>query len=144
MFDFKQPEIEDKKWVDDCFKYVKSYNCEYTFGNLFVWSTSYFTKICEYNGFMLCRWGRDNDIKYSVPIGNGDFRDAVEKLIDDAESNGIELQIYGVTENYKKLFDEYFPGRFSYSYDEGFNDYIYSVEKMAELKGKNITESATI
>ena len=136
MLDFKQPEIEDKKWVDDCFKYVKSYNCEYTFGNLFVWSTSYFTKICKYNGFMLCRWGRDNDIKYSVPIGNGDFRDAVEKLIDDAESNGIELQIYGVTENYKKLFDEYFPGRFSYSYDEGFNDYIYSVEKMAELKGK--------
>ena len=73
---------------------------------------------------------------YSVPIGTGDFKDAVEQIIHDAQALELVPTIYGVTENYKKLIDKYFPGQFSYAYDDGYNDYIYSVEKMAELKGK--------
>ncbi len=136
MLSFKKPTIEDKQWVDECLKYVNSFNCEYTFGNLLVWSTSYLTTICRYKDFLLCRWGRNNDYMYSVPIGKGDFKDAVEQIINDAKSFHITPVIYGVTENYKKMIDKYFPNRFSYEYDEGYNDYIYSVEKMAELKGK--------
>lgn len=136
MLDFKKPVIEDKQWVDRCLENVKSYNCEYTFGNIFLWSTSYSTMICKYKDFMLCRWGRKNDIKYSVPIGSGDFKEAVEVLISDAKENNIPFSIYGVTEYYKELLEEYFPGKFTYQYDEGYNDYIYSVKKMAELSGK--------
>lgn len=136
MLSFKKPTIEDKQWVDECLKYVNSFNCEYTFGNLLVWSTSYLTTICKYKDFLLCRWGRNNNYMYSVPIGKGDFKDAVEQIISDAKSFHITPVIYGVTENYKKLIDKYFPDCFSYEYDEGYNDYIYSVEKMAELKGK--------
>lgn len=136
MLSFKKPTIEDKQWVDECLKYVNSFNCEYTFGNLLVWSTSYLTTICKYKDFLLCRWGRNNNYMYSVPIGKGDFKDAVEQIINDAKSFHITPVIYGVTENYKKLIDKYFPNRFSYEYDEGYNDYIYSVEKMAELRGK--------
>lgn len=136
MLDFKKPVIDDKQWVDECLKSVKSFNCEYTFGNLFVWSTSYYTTICKYKNFLLCRWDKEGDYKYSVPIGSGDFKDAVAQILDDAASCGIKPRIFGVTENYKKLIDESFPDKFSYEYDDGYNDYIYSVEKMAELKGK--------
>lgn len=136
MLEFRKPVIEDKKWVDECLKNVKSYNCEYTFGNIFLWSTSYKTTICKYKDFMLCRWGDKDNIKYSVPIGKGDFKDAVCHLIEDAKELGIKFSIYGVTEYYKALLDEFFPNCFSYRYDEGFNDYIYSVDKMAELRGK--------
>lgn len=136
MLDFKKPVIEDKQWVDRCLENVKSYNCEYTFGNIFLWSTSYGTTICKYKEFMLCRWGRGNDLKYSVPIGSGDFKEAVEVLMEDAKENNLPFSIYGVTEYYKELLEEYFPGKFTFKYDEGYNDYIYSVEKMAELRGK--------
>lgn len=136
MLNFNKPVIDDKEWVDNCFKNVNSFNCEYTFGNLFVWSTSYRTAICRYKDFMLCRWGKEGDYKYSVPIGSGDFKDAVLQIIGDAKQFGEKAVIYGVTENYKKLIDKYFPGEFSYEYDEGNNDYIYSVEKMASLRGK--------
>lgn len=136
MLDFKKPIIEDKKWVDECLKHVNSFNCEYTFGNLFVWSTSYSTLICRYKDFFICRWGKNKDIKYSLPIGEGDFKDAVLQIIEDAKQVGVTPQIYGVTENYKKLLDEYFPDSFIYEYDSGNDDYIYSVEKMAYLKGK--------
>lgn len=73
---------------------------------------------------------------YSLPIGKGDFKDAVNQIILDAESNGVTPVIYGVTSNYKKLLDEHFDGKFNYKFDEGYNDYIYSTEKMANLSGK--------
>lgn len=136
MLEFKKPVIEDKEWVDACLKNVNSFNCEYTFGNLLVWRTSYSTEICRYKDFLMCRWGKKNDYMYSVPIGTGDFKDAVEQIIIDAQSFGLTPIIYGVTENYKKLMDKYFPNQFTYSGDDGYNDYIYSVEKMAELRGK--------
>lgn len=136
MLCFKTPVIEDKKWVDECLKNVNSFNCEYTFGNAYIWHTAYSTKICRYKDFFICRWGKGDDILYSLPIGKGDFKEAVEKIIADAVSLGIKPRIYGVTENYKKLLDGYFPDKFSYEYDDSMNDYIYSVEKMASLRGK--------
>ncbi|MGN1202249.1 MAG: DUF2156 domain-containing protein [Eubacterium sp.] len=136
MLDFRKPTIDDKQWVDECFKYADSFNCEYTFGNLLVWSIPYSTTICRYKNFLMCRWGKNREIMYSVPIGTGDFKDAVEQIIIDAHKLDIVPTIYGVTENYKNLLDEYFPQQFSFQYDDGYNDYIYSVEKMAELRGK--------
>lgn len=136
MLNFYKPAIDDKEWIDECLSYKNSFNCEYTFGNLFVWSTAYVTRVTHYKNFFICRWGKSPDYMYSLPIGKGDFKDAVNMLIDDAKSNGIVLQIYGVTANYKKLLDEYFPNKFTYTYDDGNFDYIYSVEKMANLRGK--------
>lgn len=136
MLEFRKPAIDDKEWVDECLKYANSFNCEYTFGNLFVWSTAYLTQICRYKDFFMCRWGRGNEIKYSVPIGNGDFKDAVEMIIKDAKENGLTPSIYGVTPYYKELLDKHFPNKFNYEYDDSYSDYIYSVEKMAQLHGK--------
>lgn len=136
MLEFRKPAIEDKEWVDECLKYANSFNCEYTFGNLFVWSTAYLTQICHYKDFFMCRWGRGKDISYSLPIGHGNFKDAVEMIIKDAKENGLTPSIYGVTAHYKELLDTYFPGEFHYEYDDSYSDYIYSVEKMAQLRGK--------
>lgn len=52
MLEFKTPQIEDKAWVDQCFKHLKTMNCDYTFGNMFVWSTEYSTKICRFKDFL--------------------------------------------------------------------------------------------
>ncbi len=136
MLKFNKPVIEDKRWVDDCLKNSKSYNCEYTFGNIFIWSASYRTHICKYKDFMICRWGRKDDFMYSLPIGFGDFKDAVNQILTDARQNNLTPEIYGVTEYYKELLDEYFPGKFKYIYDEGYNDYIYLVSKMRSLSGR--------
>lgn len=136
MLTFKKPEISDKAWVNKCLKHANSLNCEYSFGNLFIWSTAYSTEICKYNDFLITRWGRGDDISYSVPLGEGDFTGAINEIIDDAKSLGIKPKIYGITESYLALLQEAFLGKFEYKYDDGFNDYIYSTEKMANLSGK--------
>ena len=136
MLDFKTPEISDKEWVNECMRSVRSMNCEYTFGNVFIWAASYYTQICRYKDFFMCRWGKNGKYTYCLPIGKGDFKEAVEQLIKDAENNGIQLRLYGVTDCTRAMLDEDFPQKFSYVYDDAFNDYIYSVEKMANLSGK--------
>lgn len=136
MLEFKKPEITDKQWVNDCLVHANSMNCEYTFGNLFIWSSAYSTEICRYKDFLICRWGKDDDINYSLPLGEGDFTDAVSAIIEYAKSNGETPVIYGITEGYLGLMQEAFTGKFTYKYDEGNNDYIYLTEKMASLSGK--------
>ncbi|MCC8016253.1 MAG: phosphatidylglycerol lysyltransferase domain-containing protein [Clostridiales bacterium] len=136
MLNFNEPNIEDKNWVTKCFSYSKSMSCEYTFGNVYLWHVAYRTKIAHFKGFLICRWGKDNDISYSLPIGNGDFKEAVNEIIKDAENLGVKAKIYGVTQSYKEMLNEFFPGKFDYFYDDGNNDYIYRAEDLANLSGK--------
>ena len=136
MLEFKKLTLSDRDWINSCLVHANSLNCEYTFGNLLCWSKAYNVEICHYNDFFICRWGVAPDVSYSVPLGEGDFSDAVRQIIDDAKSLNTLAKIYGVTEGYLLMLQEAFTGEFTYKYDAAFNDYIYSVEKMASLSGK--------
>ena len=136
MLEFKTPQIEDKAWVDQCFKHLKTMNCDYTFGNMFVWSTEYSTKICRFKDFFICSWGMGKEKNFGMPVGKGDFKEAVEEVIKYAKANDIMPRFYGVTEAYVEMLNENFPDAFQFLYDESYGDYIYEVEKMASLKGK--------
>lgn len=136
MLNFKTPEISDKIWVDKCLGSVKSLNCEYSFGSIYVWAVSYRTQICHYKDFCICRWGKENNLSYSLPLGEGDIIEAIHQIIDDAKSLGTKARIYGITEEYMPLFNNELKNYFEIKHDDGMNDYIYSVEKLANLSGK--------
>lgn len=68
MLNFKTPELEDKNWISECYSYAHSMNCEYTFGNIYLWRAAYKSLVAHYDGFVICRWGSNHDIKYSLPI----------------------------------------------------------------------------
>ena len=136
MLEFKKPELSDKIWVDECLKHAGSMSCEYTFGNTFVWADSYNSEICRYKNFFICRWSFGDSVSYSLPLGEGDFTDAVNQIILDAKQHGVKARIYGVTSGYLGLLQEAFTGKFKYKFNDAFNDYIYSTEKMANLSGK--------
>lgn len=136
MLEFKKPEIGDKAWVNSCLKHANSMNCEYTFGNLFIWAEAYKTEICKYKDFLIVRWHDEDSVTYSLPLGEGDFTDAVAQIISDAKQNSVTPKIYGITEGYLGMLQEAFFGEFDYSFDDGMNDYIYSAQKMASLSGK--------
>ncbi len=138
MLEFKQTQLSDKEWVNNCLKHANSMNCEYTFGNMYIWTKAYNTKIAHFNDFLICRWGTGNEISYSVPLGEGDFTAAVNAIIEDAKSIGVVPAIYGVTAGYKLLMQEAFTGKFEYKYDSAFNDYIYLVDRMTTLSGKKL------
>ena len=136
MLEFRTVQLSDKEWINNCLKHANSMNCEYTFGNIYIWTESYHTEIAHYKDFLFCRWGVAPNVSYSVPLGEGDFTDAVWQIIEDAKAIGAVPRIYGVTNSYKLNLLEAFTGKFDYKYNEGFNDYIYLVSKMTSLSGK--------
>lgn len=136
MLNFKKPEIDDRQWISECIKHVHSMNCEYTFGNMFLWRDAYKTEVAKYDDFVICRWSTDCGYNYSLPLGEGDFKAAVSEIIANASENGCVAQIYGVTESYKAVLDSDFDDKFTYTYDSGNYDYIYNVEDLANLSGK--------
>ena len=106
MLDFKIPEINDYFWVSECLSEAHSMNCEYTFGSIYLWHTAYRTKIAHYKDFFICRWGKEGDFSYSLPIGKGNFKEAVLEIIADAKENCVTPNIYGVTESYKEMLEK--------------------------------------
>ena len=138
MLEFKTPQIEDKAWVDQCFKHLKTMNCDYTFGNMFVWSTEYSTKICRFKDFFICSWGMGKEKNFGMPVGKGDFKEAVEEVIKYAKANDIMPRFYGVTEAYVEMLNENF-------YMMKVMEIIFTrLKKWLRLKEKNTTASATI
>lgn len=136
MLNFKTPQLEDRQWISSCFSKAHSLNCEYTFGNIYLWRAAYKTLAARYRDFVICRWGEVDNIMYSLPVGSGDFAAAVRAVLEDARSLGIPARIYGVTESYKMLLESEFPGAFSFEHDDGNNDYIYNTQDLALLAGK--------
>ncbi|MCD7722593.1 MAG: phosphatidylglycerol lysyltransferase domain-containing protein [Clostridiales bacterium] len=136
MLNFKKPEISDMPWAAKAFACAKNMNCEYTFGTVYIWATAYSTLIAQYDGFIICRWGRGDKTEYSLPIGSGDFKAAVDEIIADAKSLGIKPRIYGVTAVYKQMLSDFYGDSFDYECSDGNFDYIYNAQDLALLSGK--------
>lgn len=135
MLDFHEPRIEDRAWVNALTRSVLRENCEYCFGNIFIWSPVYRTYIARFADFFMAA-GMEEDGAYCFPVGQGDLRRAIDALHDDAAARGRELRLFGITDADRRQLEEAYPGRFEYTEDRDFFDYIYLREDLATLPGK--------
>lgn len=51
MLDFHFPTLSDKQWVKQALEKSQYWGCEYSFGNIFLWSNAYQTRIAQYKNF---------------------------------------------------------------------------------------------
>ena len=139
MLDFKEPKITDKPWVDQCLSHAHSMNLP-----VYIWQHFRLAHgVCDLHlplqGLFADPLRQRGRYCVFAPGGHRRFcRCACEKrcLQQDAAENGVTLRLLGVTASYKELLEADFPGKFNYTYSDDYNDYIYSVEKMANLSGK--------
>ncbi len=73
---------------------------------------------------------------YPFPVGSGDKKAALNAIIADSVARGIPCRISGLCQEARQLLEELYPGKFRFHCDEGAFDYIYSIDDLAELKGK--------
>ena len=135
MIDFNPPRIEDREWVTRLIGSTRRMSCEYCFGNIFIWSPIYSTYIARYGDFFLAA-GMEDDGEYCFPMGHGDLRAAIDLLHADACARGRQLRLFGVTEADRQQLEAACPGRFAYTEDRDFFDYIYAQQDLATLAGK--------
>lgn len=133
---FRRLDIEDKLLVQKYTLQSKRRNCDLTFANLYSWRFLYLTEIAEFGGFLSFRFYVDGELSYMLPVGEGDIKPVMEELMSDAHMKGIPFVMYGVCKEICEALERLFPGRFIFTSDRDYSDYLYLRSDLATLVGK--------
>lgn len=135
--EFHTPTLDDLNWVAKAFNYGQTDCCEYCFGNVFMWSDIYKNEIADYDGIFISADFTEAPV-FCYPIGHGDKKATVKKLIDFTENINVPLKFYGITEKDKAELESLFPEKFYFKEDRDSFDYIYKTESLATLVGRKL------
>lgn len=134
---FKDIEISDRQWANSLLHYSDYRSTEYNFTVLYIWKDTYKTRIARLDDFLLIRSGdRETGFTYIFPAGRGDIKKALDFIMEDAARQNSPFTLVSVLEEQKKILEELYPGRFSYTPARNSFDYVYSALDLITLKGK--------
>ena len=133
MIDFQPITPNDRSVYQRYFSDGKERGAEMSFVNLCLWGDQSYA-IIEDQFVLLSRfYGK---YVYTFPVGNGDKKAAIDRLIADSKERGIEFSLTGIYEEEKAVLETLYPDRFTFASPESFYDYVYSIEDLAFLAGK--------
>ena len=135
--EFHSPTLKDAQWVHKAFDAEQTDCCEYCFGNIYMWSQIYDNRICDDNGIFVSADFTDKPV-FCYPIGDGDKKATINKLIEYSKDNNITLEFFGLTEKDKDELNFLFPEKFEIIEDRDFFDYLYTSESLANLSGRKL------
>ena len=135
MIPFHRAGLEDKAHYESVLFACPERGCEYSFANLFLWGRQEiaFSEGCVV--FFSHFFGRS---VYPYPIGSGNKKAALEAIIADSRQRGIPCRITGMTESDRQELESLFPERFAVRTARDSFDYTYTVDALADLKGKKL------
>ena len=133
--EFHSPTLKDHNWVQDAFDFGQTDCCEYCFGNIFMWSDIYDNKICNDNGIFVSADFTDEPV-FCYPIGKGDKKATIQKLIEYSKKLGVALEFFGMTEKDRDELQFLFPHQFEITETRDFFDYVYKSEELSNLVGR--------
>lgn len=136
LLDFKTPRLSDKQWVDELLRLSRHRGCLYSFGQFYLWSLYYGTKICRFGDCIMILAGRRGINYYCYPAGKYDVRAVVGALERDSAERGVALQFFVVEEWQADELEAAFPGRFVREETREDFDYIYNSRDLIELAGR--------
>ena len=134
MLNFTPLKPEDKAVYDEFLLNCGERGCEYSFANLFLWGRQKAT-VHEENLAFFCQFNRRS--VYLFPLGE-DLKPTIDAIISDSRKRGIPCRLTGLVQADIEKLEGWYPGQFYFNPDRDSFDYIYSIEALAELKGKKL------
>lgn len=138
MIDFQKPQLSDKSWVDDLLRRADYRGCEYNFTNLFAWSGAYDQRIARVGDFLVTHLCGSLGCSYIYPAGSGDVRPVIKAMEEDAGERGKPLRMVCLTPRQVGEMEQFFPGEFQFEADRDGFDYLYAIDRLADLGGKKL------
>ncbi|RNC29091.1 MAG: hypothetical protein AWM53_01011 [Candidatus Dichloromethanomonas elyunquensis] len=136
MIEFKEVEVADKKWMDPFLAASDMSGCHHNFTNIFAWADNYHNRIARVNNYLLVKGVSELGPYYFYPSGWGDIAEIFQLLKKDAADCGHDFVLAGISHENIDNMDTLFPGCFRYEEMRDSFDYVYSLEKLAELSGR--------
>ena len=136
MISFKDIELTDKELITSYTLNSPRRNCDLSFSNLCSWRFLYNTRFAVQDGFLLLKFWAEGELAYMMPIGNGDLRKALEALVEDAHCERKPLCLLGICSGMCSELEAFMPGKFQFTADRDYADYLYLRTDLATLAGK--------
>ncbi|MCC8140736.1 MAG: phosphatidylglycerol lysyltransferase domain-containing protein [Lachnospiraceae bacterium] len=133
---FKRPQLEDRELIQGYFNGLKRYSCEWTFANFYLWSRFFGAMWAVIDGLLVFRSGYEGSYSYTFPIGEGDHRAVLERLMAEAKAAGSPFRMHSLSREDAGVLEQYFPGQFEVEWMRDYADYVYETEKLIRLSGK--------
>lgn len=138
MLEFREPQLSDKPWVDDLLRRSDNRGCEYNFTNLYAWQDAYHHKFARMGDFLLVHLCGGVGCSYLYPAGSGDVKAVIEALREHAGERGQPLRLVCLTHEQTEELERLYPGKFAFDADRDGYDYLYEIERLADLEGKKL------
>lgn len=138
MITFRTPIPADRAWVLPLLQKEGLTLCNYSFPVLFCWKDAYQFQLARLGSRLLVRLNSSAGHAYLWPAGEGDPVPALEALTQDAHQLGEPLRLICLTLYHKNWLEDRWPGRFSLTETRDGFDYLYAVDRLADLPGKKL------
>ena len=133
MIPFERLDLYRKQEYERWLMHCGERGCEYSFVNKFIWGRQ---KVAFLENHLVFFSQFDRRSIYPFPIGQGDKRPVLDAIIHDALMRGIPCCLSCMTTEDCALLEQLYPGRFRIYPDRDSYDYIYSIDDLADLKGR--------
>ena len=136
MISFKDITLADKDTITSFTMKSDRRNCDLSFSNLCSWRFLYDTKFAVIDNFLVFKFWAGEQLAYMMPIGSGDLKAILRKLIEDADKEKQSFCMLGVCSNMRVDLETTLPSQFVFTEDRDYADYIYLKSDLSILKGK--------
>ncbi|MDL2251390.1 phosphatidylglycerol lysyltransferase domain-containing protein [Odoribacter sp. OttesenSCG-928-J03] len=138
MITFKHISLKDKELILSYTLPYATYDCEYSFGNLFSWNFYNESSYAIIDQCLVVRFTmEDGSHLYLSPIGKCDKTNVIKQLDEHSRTNNEVLKIRGSLQETLDMLEQYAPKGFEYVADRDYFDYVYLRKNLVELTGKN-------
>ncbi|QHQ63105.1 DUF2156 domain-containing protein [Anaerocolumna sedimenticola] len=136
MDQFKKLTIEDRDIIEKYLEKDKHRACDYSAGNLILWSDVYNTRFAIEKDMLFIKFMKDNENYFAFPMGGGNIKQALEWLIAYCKNQKIEFKMNLIEPSMYKEIEKLYPCEYEITYVRDSADYVYLVEDLKNLSGK--------
>ena len=136
--DFRRVEASDRQWIVRRLREDPQGTSDASFCYQFAHADAVNTlsRVAEIAGCLVFRWGRENEHRYSTPIGGGDKRKAFEAIAEHCRANGEPFVLSEVPSGTDALLARFLPGDYRFEPERDEFDYVYDCAPLVTLVGK--------
>lgn len=133
---FRRPLISDRAAVCAAVSHAGARENDAAFANIYLLREKYAIEIALQEGMLFRRYGAGFRAGcWGFPLGSGDLRAVMRLLAEDAAAQSLPLRLTLLTEAQCDTLRTLYPDAFVFTQAEGYTEYLYRRENLAEMKG---------
>ncbi len=138
MIEFHAPTLADRDWIVRRAAESGERGSEYSFANLLLWAPAFHQEVAHWNGLLLVRVSAGEGSGCFWPAGGGDCAAALEAMETDAAERGEPFRLICLAQEHRERLEELCPGQFVFTPHRDSWDYLYDIDKLADLAGRKL------